>query len=124
MIQEQSGDKFQPEVGSDYSDDGDYDHHDDEHHHKGEHHREGEHSDEVKKEPNLKHISCLKNIHNESYCEGWKEATCAMKNRQVENQEMQYFTNLRQQCCDQAEWSRDWKSSCGVKVRQEKRNFE
>ena len=74
MMQEPPADKFQPEVGSDYSDDGDDDHEDEEHHHKGEHSDEGHH--------NLKHVSCLKNIHNESYCEGWKEATCNMKNRQ------------------------------------------
>ena len=74
MMQEPPTDKFQPEVGSDYSDDGDDDHEDEEHHHKGEHSDEGHHD--------LKHVSCLKNIHNESYCEGWKEATCNMKNRQ------------------------------------------
>ena len=83
MMQEPSGDKFQPEVGSDYSDDGDYDHDDGEEHHKGDHHHKSEHSDKVEKEDhNLKHISCLKNVHNESYCKGWKEATCNMKNRQ------------------------------------------
>merc|ERR1712212_353382 len=81
---ETSGNEFQPEVGSDYSDDGDYDH------------------EKEKGHNNLKHISCLKNIHNESYCQGWKKATCEAKNRQ--------------ECCGQAEWSRDWKSNCGSKL--------
>ena len=77
------------EVGTDYSDDGDDDHQDGEQHHKDEH------TDEVEKEGhNFNHVSCLKNIHNESYCEGWKEATCDMKNRQEEKQEI--FTNLPQ----------------------------
>merc|ERR1711974_307597 len=103
--QEGSGNGFQPEVGSDYSDD-DSEHHDDEHHN-DEHHDNGhhhdEHHDEARKgHQNLKHTSCLKNIHNESYCKGWKKATCDMKNMQ--------------ECCDQAEWSRDWKTSCGAKI--------
>merc|ERR1712179_712209 len=85
------------EVGTDYSDDGDDDHQDGEHHHKDEH------TDEVEKEGhNFNHVSCLKNIHNESYCQGWKNATCDMKNRQ--------------ECCGQEEWSRGWKSSCGAKM--------
>merc|ERR1711990_530898 len=95
--QEGSGNEFQPEVGSDYSDDDD----DGEHHDVDEHH--DEHHNEAKQgHQNLKHTSCLKNIHNESYCEGWKKATCDMKNMQA--------------CCDQAEWSRDWKTSCGAKI--------
>merc|ERR1712212_361091 len=52
--QEGSGNEFQPEVGSDYSDDDDDgEHHDDEHH--AEHHGEAE-----KGHQNLKHTSCLK----------------------------------------------------------------
>ena len=31
----------------------------------------------------MKHVSCLKNIPNDSYCEGWKKATCDKKNRQI-----------------------------------------
>merc|ERR1719295_2309557 len=90
--EETSISQFQPEVGSDYSDDD----HDDEHH-DDEHHNEAKQGHQ-----NLKHTSCLKNIHNESYCQGWKEATCDKKNMQA--------------CCDQAEWSRDWKTSCGAKI--------
>merc|ERR1711990_1034022 len=105
--QEGSGNEFQPEVGSDYSDDDDDGEHHDDEHHDDEHHDVDEHHDEHHNEAkqghqNLKHTSCLKNIHNESYCEGWKKATCDMKNMQA--------------CCDQAEWSRDWKTSCGAKI--------
>merc|ERR1711974_193031 len=100
--QEGSGNGFQPEVGSDYSDDDDDGEHHDDEHHDNEHHDDEHHNEVNKGHQNLKHTSCLKNIHNESYCEGWKKATCDMKNMQ--------------ECCDQAEWSRDWKTSCGAKI--------
>ena len=91
---EASGNEFQPEVGSDYSDDGEYDHEDDEHHHNGRHSDEEHHHEKEKGHNNLKHISCLKNIHNESYCQGWKKATCDAKNRQVEIQEVHFLSNI------------------------------
>ena len=80
---ETAGNEFQPEGGSDYSDDyeddedGD-DYEDDEDHHDSD---EGHHHEKEKGGHNLKHVSCLKNIHNESYCQGWKKATCDAKNR-------------------------------------------
>merc|ERR1712212_1030320 len=46
--QDTAGNEFQPEVGSDYSDDGEYDHEDDEHHHNGRHSDEEHHHEKEK----------------------------------------------------------------------------
>ena len=120
---EDEGD-VEEEAGADYSDDyseegADYEEEDDDNEEKNSNKAKKGHHDIHN---DLKHVSCLKNIPNDSYCEGWKKATCDKKNRQIKitkegriDKENKF--SFREDCCGIPKWSRDWKTLCGDKVK-------